>query len=178
MAGVRAVAALPEALSQGEQLGSGALAELQQPGERRLLVGQPAGGLQDGDLRVALHYPRQPQQGVASHDAVGIEHRHIAVIGAEAATEGGDICGFAAAAGVGSGEVMQPAVEPVTAVLQLLTLGAGDGQIGAVAQQEKVEPLAAAGRRDRGVGGVHPGEHPLYVFVVNRHHHGDTGLWG
>src|SRR5262249_46417601 len=62
-------------------------AKLNQTPEERLATCGERERLQDADARVRFHRTRQCDERMAAHDAVGIEHDHVFVVGAPAPHE-------------------------------------------------------------------------------------------
>jgi hypothetical protein len=127
---------------------------------------------------VLLHQLDQARQAVTGHDAVGVEHDHVAVVRAPSAAEVGHVAGLAFRA------VLAPAVVdarggavPRQGLGQLapgnLLGGAQVGLVG-VAQHEEVEAIDLAGARERLVGCTQAAEHGRHILIADRHDHGSA----
>ena len=69
--------------------------ELLHPGEQGVAVDDQRQGLDDAGVGVGLHGGGEPHDGVAAHQAVGVEHDHMLVGAAPAGHEVGDVAGLA-----------------------------------------------------------------------------------
>src|SRR5207247_9633950 len=88
---VLAVAELPVVESGREHRAVHAARELLQAREQRACVHGRGGGLDHADARVALHELDEADERLAGHQAVGVEHDHVAVAPAPAPAEVGDV---------------------------------------------------------------------------------------
>ncbi len=98
-------AELPEVQAGGEQRAVDAGRELLDARIERLAAERARRGLDDAGVRVGFHQAHQLDQASPAHDAVGVEHDHVAVALAPAAAEIGDVAALALDA------VLAPAVE-------------------------------------------------------------------
>src|SRR3569833_165431 len=92
--------------------------ELLQTSERRARIDDGASGLQNADLRLALHEIDHAQQRRAAHQAVGVQHHEVAVTAAPAPQEVRDVAALVAqmrdaAAIMNAAEAVQLLTEPM-----------------------------------------------------------------
>src|SRR5687767_12569783 len=78
---------LPEMQPRGEERPVYLAGELLRPCMQRFAARGGGRRLYDAGPRVGFHHPDEPSQAVARHDAVGVQHYHVAVISAPAAAE-------------------------------------------------------------------------------------------
>ena len=172
MAPVVAVAPHPGGEARGNDRAGDAGRELLQPGEHRVAVDDQRQALNDAAVRVRLHRRRQADDGLARHQAVGVEHQHVRIVAAPAGDEVGDVAGFAA-------RVLAPPAIVDPRVRQALAhrderplLGDPDVGVGGVGEEEVVERGAEAGALDVFDDRLHRAEDARRRLVVDRHHHG------
>ena len=92
---VLGVPELPE-MKTGRQDGTvHMVGKLLQPGDKRFAVYRPGNRLQNPDIRPRLHGGDHSYNRFARHDAVGVEHNHIAVAAPPTAAKIGDVAAFA-----------------------------------------------------------------------------------
>ena len=134
--------------------------------------------LHDAGARVLFHQPHQRHQRVAVHDAVGVEHHHVAVVAAPAAAEVGHVAGLAPRAPAPPAVEHAPArthravAEGLAQAFPGLLLGGAQRGVRGVRQHIDVEQRQRAGGGQRFTGGAQPGKHRGDVFVADRHDHG------
>ena len=121
------------------------IGELLHSGDEGVFVHGLGRGLKDADFGVSLHGLYHADHGGAGHQTVGVEHDHVAVVGAPAAAEVRDIAAFAlhvvlaaAVENVGKGVFV-----PAEVIPGFLFLNPGLG-IGGVAEDEDVEAVGHA----------------------------------
>ena len=95
VAPVVAFGAVPPGDAARDQRPVDAAGELLDAGEQRIAVEQHRQGLDQADARMPLHGGGEPHDGVAFHQAVGVEHDHVRVVAAEAGDPLADIAGLA-----------------------------------------------------------------------------------
>ena len=175
MAPVVRVAELPELQAMHIEPAEHPAGVLLCTGMQALLAAAHRRGLGDADLRVGFHQVDQLRQAAAGHDAVGVEHHHVAEGTAPAAAEVGDIAGLAAAAAPAPAVVHRR--QTVLACLRgqtlpgLLLVGQ-QPRVAGVRQHEELEARAAPGARQRLGGGAQAGEDRLHILVADRHDDG------
>ena len=107
MAPVVAFPELPESQTTRKQRSVQAHGELQQPREQRFAPSQQRQRLDDADLRVGIHHLRESDQRLTRHDAVGVEHDHVAISFSPAAAKIGHVAALATEV-VGAAAVEEP----------------------------------------------------------------------
>ena len=179
VAPVIALGARPPGDAVGDQRAVEAAGELFGAGEKAVAVDDHRHGLQDAEARVALHGPGQTRQGVALHQAIGVEDDHEVVGGAERAHPFGDVAGLAvdvlrAVAIEDAGSLRQaPAQGAVALDLRPLDVFAGG-----VAENEDIEGVGGAGGVDRAPDGQESGGQVVGNLVVDRREEGGAGGQG
>ncbi len=147
-----------------------ALHELLHSGQRGAGVDDERNRLKDADTRMGFHPPHELDHGVAVHQAVGVEHDHIAELPAPAATEISHVAALALE------------IDPPAAVMDApfraefahrLCPGAllldQHVRLTGVAEYEKREPVPLASGLQRQPGRAQPREYPLRIFIADRH---------
>src|SRR5262249_2163554 len=107
---------------------------------------------------------------VARHHAVRVQHDHVAVLRAPAATEVGDVAALPLEPDLPA--TVEDAIEAVDGATPLeprLLLADGAAGVLAVAQHEEVEVLARARPLERSMDGAQPGEDAVDRLVRDRH---------
>ena len=142
--------------------------ELRQPGKDRLAAHQHRHGLDQGELRVGLHPQRQFADGLAAHDAVGVQHHHLVIAPAPSADEFRDIAGLAVDV------VFAPAIpdrqrRQFARRRDRLRFGDGDGRVAAVGQHEDLGPVGHAFGRDLFRHRCQQPHRDGRVLVIDRH---------
>src|ERR1017187_8209999 len=119
----------------------------------------PWGGLNDARARIRLRQSHQCGQAFAAHDAVGIEHDHVAVTAAPTPAKIGDIAALVLDA------VLAQAIEDAPEASYCSTqiepcVYFGDSNIGiaAVGEHKKVEAFELSRLGDRFIRSAQPGE--------------------
>src|SRR4029077_12568781 len=152
MAPVVAVPRLPPGEPRGEHRALQARGELNEAAEEGLAAHADGERLENPDLRVGLHGPRERDESLTTHHAVGIEHQHAFVIRSPAPHEVGDVAGLALAA------VAAAAVEDAARAvargesLPHPLLIFRDACIARVGENEKIESALLALAQERGPG--------------------------
>ena len=170
-------AELPEAHAGREQRPVGARRELLDAAVQRLVADRARRGLDDAGVGVRFHQPHQRRQAFAGHDAVGVEDDEVAVGGAPAAAEVGDVAGLALDAALAPAVVdlqrraLAVAVgrDAAGELAPRRVLGGADVGIGGVAQDVDVEVLRLAGRDERIDRRREAAEDGRHVLVADRH---------
>ena len=173
VAPVIAVAAHPGAAGPTAMTGPGdARRELLHAREHRVAVDDQRQALDDAGVGIGLHRRGEPDDRLAGHHAVGVEHQHVGVAAAPAGDEVGDIAGLAA-------RVLAPAPIVDARFRQALAhgqeralLGDPDVGVGRVGQEEIVEGVAETGALDVLEDRLHGAEDPGRRLVVDRHDDG------
>ena len=176
MAPVVAVATHPGRQAGGDDRAVDARRELLRAGEQRVAVDDQRQRLDDAGVGVVLHRDREPRDGLAGHQAVGVEHQHVIVGAAPAGDEIGDVAGLAMV-------VLRPvAVVDPGARFELVApcekgplLGDPGVGVGRVGEDEVVEMIAEPGRFDLLAHGFECRESARRRLVVDRHHHRGAG---
>ncbi len=161
---------LPEVQPGGKQRTVDAGRELLHAGIQRVAAGRTRCRLDDAGAGIGFHQPHQRGQAIAAHDAVRVQHHHIAVVGAPATTEVGNVAALA------FDPVLAPAVEHAaeaahrTAQCQpRVAFCDAIVRIAAVAQDEEVEVAQFPGARQRFIGRAQTCKNACHVFVADRH---------
>ena len=184
VAPVMRFAELPEVHAGREQRPVGARAELQHAGVEGLVAAGARRRLQDAGVGVRLHQADQRRQAVAGHQAVGVEHDHVAVGVAPAAAEVGHVAGLAL------GPALAPAVVHAhrRRAVGWLACSADTRSVQAACsaalmsgwlvslRMKKSKPPIASVRGERLVGRAQAAEDGRHVLVADRHH--DRGARG
>ncbi len=147
--------------------------KLLHPGEGGFGVGDGRAGLEDAHARLPLHEAHHVHQGLACHEAVGIQHDHVTVGTAPAAQKIGDVAAL----------VMQ--VHGATAIEQAplrtqfpaqaipgLPFRKPHLRIPAVGEDEEIKGVQGTGPLQGLVTGAQPVEGALHGLMVDGHHHG------
>ena len=95
VAPVVAVAEIPPGQARCQHRPVTGTGELMGTREQRIAIHQPWNGLDDAGVRIGLHEAREAHHRVTAHHAVGIEHQHLLIVPAPAATEFGEIASLA-----------------------------------------------------------------------------------
>ena len=160
----------PEIQPGGEHRPTQPLHKLLHPRQRRRGVDDKRNGLDDPHARMGFHAPHQLDEGVPVHQAVGVQHHHVAEIAPPAAAEIRHIAALALE------------IDPPPAVMDA-SLGAKlphrlrpgplflhqHIRLARVTEHEKGELLAEASGLQRQPGGAQTGEDPLRILVADRH---------
>ena len=163
----------------GDDRAIDATGELLQARERGSAVNQSRHGLDQPGVRICLHAPRELDDALRLHQAVGIEDEQIVVGAAPAPAEIGDVAGLAsdvaATAAIVDGRRL---AKPRPHLDQRRLLGKCDRRICRVAQDEPVEGLVLAERADARCHRLDRREDAFRAFVVGRHQHGRASPQG
>ena len=176
---VLAVAELPVVQAGREHGAVDAARELLQAREQRAAVHGRGGGLDHADARVALHQVDQTDERLAGHQAVGVEHDHVAVAPAPAPAEVGDVAALALQAHLAAAiEDAAEAPHGATPVEPRFLLLHRRARVGRVAEHEEVEAVERAGALERAMDRAEPREHPLDRLLADGHHDGREDALG
>ena len=136
-------------------------------------------GLNDAGARIGLCNQHQPGQAIARHDAVRIQHHHVAIVATPSATKIADVAALALDA------VLAPAIEDAPEAVHRAAkleprsmLIDSRVRVRRVRQDEKVEAVARTCSRERFVGGAQARENARYVFIADRHYDGRARVGG
>ena len=153
--------------------------ELLHAREQRAAVHGRGGGLDHADARVALHELDQADDRLAGHQAVGVEHDHVAVAPAPAPAEVGDVAALALQAHLAAAiEDAAEAPHGATPVEPRFLLLHRRARVGRVAEHEEVEAVERAGALERAMDRAEPREHPLDRLLADGHHDGREDALG
>ena len=128
-------------------------------------------GLNDAGVRPRLHQTHQRGQALARHDAVGIQHHHVPILGAPAPAEVVDVSAlsFHAAATVA---VKQPGFssELFAQGIPRIQFRYARVRICRIRQHEEIEEIERATAFDRFVRCPQARKYTAHVLVADRHH--------
>ena len=179
MAPVVAFRAVPPGEPVADQRPIDAARKLLNARKQRVGVDDHRQGLDQPDLRLALHGGDQPDDGAAGHQAVGVEYDHLLVTRPEPAHPIRDVAGLAAF--VGSAMPVENAPVAVGAVAQhdeMHLFGDPGLRVGAVAEDEEIELLEHAAFGERGVDRLDASHQMRRGFVVGRDQQRGSGRNG
>ena len=131
------------------------------------------GGLDQADVRLPLHGRGQTHQGLAFHQAIGVQHDHVGVRRPETPHPVGDVARLAR--DVLRAMAIEDAQRRAQTPFQLSEKGvlAGlDDRVGGVAEHEEVERSAGAGGVDRFADRLQPREDRPRRLVIDRQQNG------
>ncbi len=147
--------------------------ELLETREERDTVHDARSSLKDANRRIALHHRHELHDGFAGHDAVGIEHHHVAIAAAPTPEKVGHV-----AALLVYRDTALPVENASEGVELLAELGPGDllldpavGVVG-IAEDEEVELVEPAGLLQRTINDAQALEDAARILVEDRHHDG------
>jgi hypothetical protein len=173
MAPVVAVAAHPGREARRNHRPRHPRRELLHACEQGVAVDDERQGLDDAGVGVGLHGGGEAHDGVAGHQAVGVEHEHVLVGAAPAGHEVGDVAGLAVVV-LGPVAIKNPRLgaEPFAQGQKRALLGDPGLRVGRIRQDEIVEMRAEARCFDRLADRLQRREGPRRRLVVDRHQHG------
>ncbi len=164
---------VPEIRSGSKDGAEGVRGKLDDSLEDRCAAHDLRSGLDEADLWIGVHGPREAHEGFSGHHAVRIENDHVAVAAAPAAAEIGDVAALAvegnAALAVEHAAVgLKPRTEADPGAFFI------DPAIGLVrvAEDEEVEGVAVTRGAQRDEHVLERAEDAGGIFVVNGHHDG------
>ncbi len=130
-------------------------------------------GLEDSDVRRALHQLYQLHQGLTAHDTVGIEHDHVVKILTPAAKKIEHVAGLALYVD-GAAPVVNAAMgtERFTKSVPCPLLFQPEIWVAAVRENEKLEGIQCASTGQAQVGGPKTRKTALHFFVVDGEQNG------
>ena len=119
-----------------------------------------------------FHGRDKANDGVAGHQAVGVQDQHALIVGAEPPDPFLDIAGFARGVfGAMAIEKSGRACDVLPELEETLFLGDPDRGIGRVAQNKPVEICAVSGFLDRFIDRAQSRQHAIRILVVGRQQH-------
>ena len=176
---VMRLAQLPVVQSGSEERTVDAGRELLHPRVQRVAASGARRRLNDARVGVRFADAHQRRDACAAHHAVGIEHDHVAIRAAPAATEVRDVAALALDA------MLAPAIENASEALERATqleprLRLRDPDVGVarVGQHEEIEALERTGARERFVSCPQSREHARHVLVGDGHDDGCARVVG
>lgn len=170
---------LPVVQTGGKQRAIDARGELLDARIERVAPGRARRGLDDARARMRFHQAGQLGEALAGHDAVGIEHHHVAVIGAPATAEVIEVA--ALALDPATAVPIEDAPEATGLAAQPVPGGGfGGADIGltTVGEDEEIEVGDLAGAFQRLVGSTQAGKDARHILIADGHDDGRAGLRG
>ena len=177
VAPVIALGTVPPGDAVGDHRAVDAAGKLLHPREQGGAAGDDRQGLDQPDIGMRLHGGDEAEQGVAAHDAVGVEDEELGIGGAEAGDPFGDVAGLAG--GVFRAVAVEDAVGAAGAFAQRqegLFFGDPEFGRGGVAEDEDVETVGGAEAAEVLVDRFQPGHDAIGGFVIGRHQQRGAGV--